>query len=81
MCNCRYHTSAPKLKVQYTGGGSTSFEYECCKSTSEVTTVINDQKGDSVLGGCQNQFHEAAIIYNVTNKAKEKKILDRIIAH
>lgn len=34
-------------------------------------------KGDS---GCQTQLHETRSIYNVS-KNKEKKIIDRIIAH
>jgi hypothetical protein len=57
------------------------FEFDCCKSSSDIYSVINDQRGDSVQSGCQNQFHEAASIYNINNKQKEKKILDRIIAH
>ena len=81
MCNCRYHTCAPKLKVAYSSSGPTVFEFDCCKSSSDIYSVINDQRGDSVQSGCQNQFHEAASIYNINNKQKEKKILDRIIAH
>lgn len=39
--------------------------------------MLNGAKGDS---GCVNQLHETTVLYNVP-KTKEKKIIDRIIAH
>lgn len=42
-----------------------------------VYQVLQGHKGDN---GCQTQLHETRYIYNVVN-AKEKKIIDRIIAH
>lgn len=43
----------------------------------DVYQVLNSQKGDS---GCQNQLHETTSMFNVP-KSKEKKIIDRIVAH
>jgi hypothetical protein len=56
--------------------GST-YEYSCCNNQVDVYQVLNGTKGDS---GCQTQLHETKYIYNVP-KHKEKKIIDRIIAH
>ena len=39
--------------------------------------VLNGAKGEI---GCQNQLHETTTLFNVP-KNKEKKIIDRIIAH
>ncbi len=53
------------------------YEYTCCDESVTVYSVLQGVKGDI---GCQTQLHETKHIYNV-NKAKEKKIIDRIIAH
>jgi len=59
------------------GPFGSSYEYNCCSEQVDVYQVLNGQKGDQ---GCQTQLHETCFIYNVP-KNKEKKILDRIIAH
>ena len=53
------------------------YDYGCCDESVNVYQVLNGQKGDQ---GCQTQLHETRSIYNV-GKSKEKKIIDRIIAH
>lgn len=53
------------------------YEYACCTDTVGVEQVINGQKGHS---GCLTQLHETRSIYGV-DQSKEKKIIDRIIAH
>ena len=40
--------------------------------------MLNGHKGSN---GCQTQLHETISIYGVPSKAKEQKIIDRIIAH
>lgn len=76
MGYCRSHTAPPKVKMSGSPYG-TQYEYGCCSEQVSVYQVLNGQKGDN---GCLTQLHETRHIYNVT-KAKEKKIIDRIIAH
>ena len=59
------------------GPFGSSYEYNCCNQQVDVYSVLNGTKGDS---GCTNQLHETTYIYSVP-KTKEKKIIDRIIAH
>jgi hypothetical protein len=59
------------------GPVGSSYEYNCCNQQVDVYSVLNGNKGES---GCSNQLHETTYIYNVP-KTKEKKIIDRIIAH
>ena len=73
---CRYHKQPSKVKMSATPLGSL-YEYGCCKEEVNVYQMLNGQKGDT---GCQTQLHETRYIYNV-QKSKEKKIIDRIIAH
>ena len=73
---CRYHKTPPKVKMSSNPFGS-QYEYTCCNEQASVYQLLNGQKGES---GCQTQLHECKHIYNVP-KNKEKKIIDRIIAH
>lgn len=76
MGYCRYHKDPPKIKMSAQPFGS-QYDYACCETVVSVYTVLNGVKGDA---GCQTQLHETRNIYNVP-KNKEKKIIDRIIAH
>lgn len=53
------------------------YDYTCCEDNVSVYQMLEGNKGES---GCQTQLHETRYIYNVP-KAKEKRIIDRIIAH
>jgi hypothetical protein len=74
---CKQHKASPKVKMNLLGPFGSSYEYPCCSQQADVYQVLNGAKGDS---GCVNQLHETTTLYNVP-KVKEKKIIDRIIAH
>ena len=74
---CRFHESSPKVKINSTGPFGSMYDYACCNEQVDVYQVLNGVKG---VSGCQTQLHETRSIYNVP-KDKQKKIIDRIIAH
>lgn len=74
---CRFHEASPKVKLNSAGPFGSMYDYSCCNEQVDVYQVLNGVKG---VSGCQTQLHETRSIYNVP-KEKQKKIIDRIIAH
>mmetsp|Transcript_61775 Transcript_61775/g.85101 ORF Transcript_61775/g.85101 Transcript_61775/m.85101 type:complete len:188 (-) Transcript_61775:1906-2469(-) len=49
MGNCRYHTAAPKVKMNLHGPFGSSYEFSCCKQQLDIYEVLNGHKGSN---GC-----------------------------
>ena len=49
MGYCRYHSVAPKVKMNLHGPFGSTYEYSCCNNQVDVYQVLNGTKGDS---GC-----------------------------
>jgi len=76
--NCKMHKQPAKVKMSRTGPLGSNYAYSCCEKEVNVMTIINEVNEDK--NGCESMVHELTETYQLDN-GKEKKIMDRIIAH
>jgi hypothetical protein len=78
MGNCHVHKKKPKVKMSLNGPLGTNYQYACCDQEVNVVSILNSTTETQT--GCETQVHEVSTTFDL-EEAKDKKIIDRIIAH
>ena len=79
MGNCHVHKKKPKVKMSLSGPLGSNYQYGCCDQEVSVMSILNSSSQEEKTG-CETMVHEVSTCFDL-EQSKDKKIIDRIIAH